>query len=458
MVGRMKEASISAANVAPTPASNPATSAYTHTWRGATTRRTSVIAAEPVPDTDAILFVANTAAGGRGVVAMSIGMRISPPPPMTASTHPASAAAATNTASETDMQKAYYRRVPWPAMKQWQRWMIVAPASVALGYLLSRLHVPAAWILAGILCSGFSALSTSRELKVNNRFYQFCRGIIGILAALPLIGVPFRDVLPFIVPGLVSAAVIVGIGFVGGMLLSRYGVSQETGVLSMMSGGSSMMPAMAEELGADMRYVALTQYLRLLAVSMTLPLVASIFTPPGVDHLSAPDVQWWMWIMVIVIALVGDPIAKRLHVPASGVFGPLLLTVIVGAFIPAPVAAPQPLAITAFLAIGWVCGGSLSVPALKNFARLLPATITFIVVVMAACAGMGAVVAAWLDITYFEAYLATSPGAIETVLALSAEGGGGPVVVAMQLIRLICIVGFAAALPTILRRVQKYLP
>ena len=63
--------------------------------------------------------------------------------------------------------------------------------------------------------------------------------------------------------------------------------------------------------------------------------------------------------------------------------------------------------------------------------------------------------AKWLGITYFEGYLATSPGAIETVLALSSEGGGGPAVVSLQLIRLICIVVFAAALPTILRRMDK---
>lgn len=337
--------------------------------------------------------------------------------------------------------------------------MIVAPASLVLGFFLQRWNVPAAWILAGIICSGISALGTGRELPVNKKFYQFCRGIIGILAAVPLIGVPPGELVPSLVPGLVSAAVIVGIGFVGGMLLADYsgkdGVSRETGVLSMMSGGSSMMPAMAEELGADMRYVALTQYLRLLAVSMTLPLVASIFTPPGTDHLPDVEVTWWMWALVVVIALVGDPIAKRLHIPAPGVFGPLLLTVLVGTFIPVPVAAPQPLAVMAFLAIGWVCGGGLSVPALKLFARLLPATITFIIVVMASCAGMGVVVAYWLDITYFEAYLATSPGALETVLALTAEGGGGPVIVAMQLIRLICIVAFATALPGILRRLDS---
>ena len=53
--------------------------------------------------------------------------------------------------------------------------------------------------------------------------------------------------------------------------------------------------------------------------------------------------------------------------------------------------------------------------------------------------------------TYFEAYLATSPGALETVLALSSEGGAGPSVVALQLIRLIAVLLIAGYLPQLIR-------
>lgn len=337
--------------------------------------------------------------------------------------------------------------------------MIVAPLSVLVGYLLDRLHVPAAWILAAILVSGASALGTGRELKVNARFYQFCRGIIGVVAALPLAGVPPAELVPYLVPGLVSAAVIVGIGFIGGLLLARYagadGVSRETGVLSMLSGGASVMTSLASDLGADMRYVALTQYLRLLAVSMTLPLVASFLPAPGEDHSAGAEATWWMWVLVVAVAVVGKPVAAWCHIPVPAVFGPLILTAIIASLLPVPIVPPAPLAVVAFMSIGWVCGGGLSVPSLKHFAALLPATIMFIVVVMASCAGMGWIVAQWLQISYFEGYLATSPGAIETVLALSSEGGGGPAVVALQLIRLICIVGFAAALPAILRGMDR---
>ena len=111
----------------------------------------------------------------------------------------------------------------------------------------------------------------------------------------------------------------------------------------------------------------------------------------------------------------------------------------------------------AFLSIGWVCGGGLSLPALKAFAKQLPATVLFIVVIIDICAATAWPLTIWLHITYFEAYLATSPGALETVLALSAEGGAGPAVIAVQLTRLIAVLVVAGYLPQLLRLAKRLL-
>ncbi|MEX3504760.1 AbrB family transcriptional regulator [Corynebacterium sp. LK2510] len=333
------------------------------------------------------------------------------------------------------------------------RWLIVAPLSVALGWLFSAVNVPAAWILGAIVASGAMALGSARELHIDTRFYALSRGIIGVLAALPLDGVPPSQLAGYIVPGIVAAAVTTGVGVAGGFVLARHsGLSRETGVLSMLAGGASIMPAIAADLGADIRFVALTQYLRLLAVSLTLPIAASFLVAPSATGVERPAAQWWMWLLVLAIAAGAGPLARLVHIPVPSVFGPLLVAVAVGAFLDVPLVMPQPLAILAFLAVGWACGGGLSVPALKLFARELPVTVTYIVVVMAACAAMGWVVSVWLGISFFEGYLATSPGALETVLALSAEGGAGPAVIALQLIRLIAVLLIAGFLPQLLRR------
>lgn len=61
----------------------------------------------------------------------------------------------------------------------------------------------------------------------------------------------------------------------------------------------------------------------------------------------------------------------------------------------------------------------------------------------------------WLGLSLYEGYLATTPGALETALALSAEGGAGPAVVSLQIIRLVCILIVAGYLPNLLRKLSR---
>lgn len=127
------------------------------------------------------------------------------------------------------------------------RWLIAAPASVLCGVVLTWLHMPAAWILGGIIGSGVVALSTGHELPLNKYVFDFARGAIGVLAALPLLGVPPAQFVPFIVPALVLSAAVVALAFAGGIVLSHHGVSRETGILSLLPGGASLMPAISAD-------------------------------------------------------------------------------------------------------------------------------------------------------------------------------------------------------------------
>ena len=325
-------------------------------------------------------------------------------------------------------------------MPHMNRWLVAAPLSVALGLLFSFLGVPAAWILAGILGAGSVALVTEEDLPVNEHLFTFARGTVGVFAALPLVGM---NPLPYLLPGVVAGAVVIGMGFVGGLILANHGVSRETGVLSLLPGGASLMPAIARDVGADIRYVSLSQYLRLLIVSLTLPLVASQFTSVTRTEL---EPYWWMWLLVPALIVAGVFAGKLLKFPNPSVFGPMALTVLVGALVDVTIVPPRLLSIVGFLAIGWMCGGGLNVPALRRFSRLLPATLAYIAGLMLACAGMGWLMAKWLGLSFYEGYLATSPGALETVLVLATS----PAVVALQVIRLIMVVLFAGWLPRIL--------
>lgn len=342
------------------------------------------------------------------------------------------------------------------------RWSVVAPVSVALGFLFVFLHVPAAWILAAIVVSGASALMTGKELPMNRHLFNFARGFIGVLAALPLLSTQLSQLAHFVLPSIAVTIVTLAIGIGGGLLLAHKEpeISQETGVLSMLAGGASIMPILAKDLGADYRYVTLSQYLRLLAVSVSLPLITHLFphTPASNAVSAAAQSQpWWALVIVVVIALVGHRVGKFLRLPAASILGPMLLVVIVGLLIPYEVsfAPPEPVRYFAFLSIGWICGGSLSLAALKAFAAQLPSTILFVVVLIAGCALTAWPLMSVLHVSYFEAYLATSPGALETVLALSSEGGAGSVMVATQVIRIVSVLALAGWIPALIKLLQR---
>ena len=67
----------------------------------------------------------------------------------------------------------------------------------------------------------------------------------------------------------------------GRVLALRRDVSATTGVFALIAGGASGVVAVARELGADDRVVTVVQYLRVLLVLVTMPLVtALVFDPP----------------------------------------------------------------------------------------------------------------------------------------------------------------------------------
>ncbi|AEX75627.1 AbrB family transcriptional regulator [Corynebacterium diphtheriae] len=340
------------------------------------------------------------------------------------------------------------------------KWLLVVPASVATGYVFSMLHVPAAWILGAIFVSATMAIVSGTELPIHKEVFNLGRGFIGILAGLPLATANPALLARYVLPGLMVTFVTLAIGIVGGMVLARAQplISQETGILSMLAGGASVMPVLAQDLGADFRYVALSQYLRLVAVSMSLPLVAHMIAPTGLDHVVTPrgDQPWWALALVCVIAVVGRRLAAVLRIPVPSILGPLLLIVAASAVLPhVDFTPPMVVRIFAFLCIGWMCGGGLSVAALKFFARQVPATMIFIVVLLGGCALTAWPLAATMGVDYFDAYLATSPGGLETVLALASEGGAGPIVVAVQIIRLLCVLLLAGWLPQLIRLLRR---
>lgn len=343
-----------------------------------------------------------------------------------------------------------------------KRWIIVVPLSVLLGWVLDFLNIPAAWVLAGIIVAGASAIINGAELKVNKQVYTCGSGIVAVLAAVPIASESPHVLINYLIPGLVVAAFTLFLGVLSGLLLAKAlpDINRETGLISMLAGGAAFMPAIAEKINADIRFVSLSQYLRLLMVAASLPLITSFLPRPEIRESLIEATQnnqtWWMIAIIIVISLIGNPIARAFRIPVPAILGPLLITLAVLYFSQASgleefnLYPPEFLTCFAFLSIGWLCGGMMSRESLQYFSRQIPRLLVFIVVLIIGCAAFAGLLAAWINISYFDAYLATSPGAMDTVLAISSEVGISPVVTVIQLIRMIVILIAAAFIPQFL--------
>ena len=210
--------------------------------------------------------------------------------------------------------------------------------------------------------------------------------------------------------------------------------------------------AVTRELGGDERVVAVIQYLRVVLVTVSMPLVAAAVygASGGAGAGAAADGGPWYTglLLTVVCAAVGLPLARVLHVPAGGLLGPmtvalvLTLTGVAGAAAP-----PAALVELAYAVIGWQAGVRFTRASLRVVAGLLPAAVALIAAVVAACAALGALLSWLTGVTPLEGYLATTPGGIYAVLATAISSGVDVAfVVAVQVLRVIVMLLVAPAI------------
>ena len=162
------------------------------------------------------------------------------------------------------------------------RWTSIIVASAAVSVLFALLRVPSPALFGGLLTGVIFALTTKWRTVLPGPVNSGAQAVIGVvlggLLELSILQSLGGDWLPV-------AAVIVGtlvLSVLAGLLMGRLtSVSPITGSLSLSAGGAAGITSMSRELGADERMVAVIQYLRVVLIVSTLPLVTTfVFQPP----------------------------------------------------------------------------------------------------------------------------------------------------------------------------------
>lgn len=348
-------------------------------------------------------------------------------------------------------------------MRSHVRWIAAAAIIAASGYVFARLALPAGWLIAGMLGAAVVALTSGRELTPPARAMSAAQGVVGVVAVEPLTTLTPSDLAHFAGCAAFSVSVTLGLSVVLGVVLARLApdLGGATANLSLIAGGASTISSMARELGADERYVALSQYLRLTIVVLTMPMVLhALGTRDSAPGLVAAHDNWNVvgLLAMAALVLVAGCGARRIGVPAPFLLGPLAVTAVLAVVDPALAAFVSPTTVItniAYVVIGWQAGGGFAVDVLRRFVKLVPLTLAFIALTIGSCFGVAVVVSHWASVSLSDAYLATTPGGIYGVLAIANEVHAGPIVVTLQVLRLVTMVVAAGLIPKVIARVQR---
>lgn len=324
------------------------------------------------------------------------------------------------------------------------QWSSLFLLSLLLSLIFLFLHLPAA-LLLGPMIAGIVFSMKGVTLRLPRSAFLAAQAILGCMIAqnmtgsiLTTLAVNWPVVLAILFVTLLSSAAV-------GWLLVRYsGLPGNTGAWGSSPGGAAAMVAMAQDYGADIRLVAFMQYLRVLFVAGAAVLVTRIALGDGAEAVSQ-QIDWFPplslnLLTTLLLAAVAGIAGRVLRIPSGTMLLPMLAGAVLHSGGIVEIELPEWLLAAAYMAIGWRIGLGFDKQVFFMALRPLPQILASIFALLAICAAMAWGLAHYMQIDFMTAYLATSPGGLDTVAVIAAGSNANmALIMAMQTLRLFSI-------------------
>jgi membrane AbrB-like protein len=340
------------------------------------------------------------------------------------------------------------------------QWAVILAVSALVGGALQIAGVPAALFL-GPLAAGVVAGVNGATVRVPVTFYRLAQGIVGILIAqalTPDILSTFRQDWLLFVPVVLS---VMAASSLLGYLISRWHVLPGTaGVWGASPGGATAMVLMAEAFGADARLVAFMQYLRVIFVAVAAAIVARFFV--GENGATAgivwfPPIDLTGFSQTLVLIALGTPLGVFLKVPAGAMLVPMIVGTALHLGGYADFQLPEWLLVIGYALIGWSIGLGFTRQVVRHAARVFPQIVASIVTLILFCCVLAFLLSRVLGIGLLTAYLATSPGGMDSIAIIASASGKVdlPLVMALQAVRFFFVLVLGAPIARLVARLVR---
>jgi membrane AbrB-like protein len=259
----------------------------------------------------------------------------------------------------------------------------------------------------------------------------------------------------------VATSTVVGSSVLGWIIARSRLIPGSTAVWGLSPGGGSIMVLMAEEYGADGRLVAFMQYLRVVCVAAVAAVIARFWVEPsGVAIPQAawfPPVLWTAFAATLLIAGIGAILGHITRIPGGLILGPMVVGGVFQATDAVAIELPPTLLAATYAIIGWRIGLVFTRPILAHAARALPQILLSTVALIAFCGGVAGVLVMALGLDPLTAFLATSPGGLDSAAIIAASSHVDlPFIMALQTIRIVMVLFLGPPISRMIaRRVEQ---
>ena len=344
-------------------------------------------------------------------------------------------------------------RLPGPA-----QWLLLAGFAVLFTAAFRLVGIPASQLLGPMAASVLLSLG-GLTVRLPRGIYVAAQAMVGCLIATvvtPGILRTFLDDWPLILAAVLSTLAASNLL---GWLMSRMGVLPgTTAIWGTAPGGASAMVVMAEAFGADARIVALMQYLRVVLVAGAAALVSHFMVPsaPALPAPWFPPLQPLALASALALAAAGAWLGRRLRIPAGAMLVPMILGATLHSAGLIELQLPPAVMALVYGAIGCSIGLGFTRQVLARAVTALPVILLSIFVLMGLCGLMSLGLVWLLGLDPLTAYLAMSPGGMDSVAVIGAASGADmSFVMALQTMRLVAVVLLGPPLARALARTLR---
>lgn len=256
------------------------------------------------------------------------------------------------------------------------QWLILLVLSALFFLILHTMHLPAA-LLLGPMAAAATIAILNGVIRLPLRPFVFAQGIVGCLIArsidLDTIYEIGHDWPIFL---LVMVSVIVVSNTLGWLLARLQILPGTTAVWGSAPGAATAMVLMSEAYGADIRLVALMQYLRVLFVAVVASIVAKVWATGPVAVASEmiwfPAIAWLDFAKTLAVIGLGSWVAVRLRIPGGPMLVPMFAAVLLHNTGLMTIVLPPWFLAASYMFIGWNVGARFTRAVLIYAMRMLP--------------------------------------------------------------------------------------